>query len=350
MKIRFDKPENKLADEDKGLKVSYGGSKRIMASWRWYLILLIICSPLIFFVVNFAEFLFTVKGSGYVMLPQVEIRSNESGYVKTVLVKPMQDVNSGELLCILDMPELTKKERLIDSELEYLQQNPFEERTNAMLSARDASIDFAGKQEKYMKKRLNDFVELFNQGAATGAEVKTARFQYEAAVNHLATIKNTFTENKRSLQRSGAVIASQEGDRVRQLALSKRELKLKSEGLWVYSPLQGKVLDVLIGTGEYISRGDLLMTVAKHEAGYVSAYLDPKYIKYAEVGKVAQVVFPDGESAQVKVISVPGLTKRIPLDAATAFGERNREIFIRLEFVDTVKQHLMHGMPVEVIF
>jgi multidrug resistance efflux pump len=339
MKIRFDKPEQKQPDLDRGLKVPYGSSKRALASWRWYLILLIICSPIIFFLIKFGSHLLIVRGAGYVEVPQIEIRSNENGYVKKLWVKSMQEVKPGVLLCTLEQPDLDKKEKLLNSELDYLIINPAQKGINDSAFAEQVSIDFAYNQKEYMKKRLDDFIQLFNQGAATDAEVKTARFQYEAALAHINSVLMTRSDVK-----------NLENGRIRQLTLEKNQLKLQSEAMLVYSPVEGKISDILVTEGEYVSRGDLIITVMKNERALVNAYLATGYIKYAEVGQLAKIVFANGEKVPARVVTVPSLTKPIPLDAITSFGSRDREIFIQLEFMESVKQKLMNGSPVEVVF
>jgi multidrug resistance efflux pump len=340
MKIRFDKPEQKQRDLDKGLKVSYGSSKRALASWRWYLVLLIICSPLIFLFFKVGSHLFIVRGAGYIEVPQIQIRASENGYVKKLWVKPMQEVNPGILLCTLEQPELDQKEKLLDSELDYLMNNPARKNDTNLAASKQISIVFAYKQKEYMKKRLNDFIQLFNQGAATDAEVKTARYQYEASLAHINSVLMT-----------GPDIENLEnGRRIRQLALEKSQLKLQSEAMLVHSPVEGKISDILVTEGEFVSRGDLVITVIKNEKAFVNAYLAPEYIKYAEVGQSATIVFANGERVSARVAAVPSLTKPIPLDAVTSFGSRDREIYIQLEFLGDVNQHLMNGAPVEVVF
>lgn len=340
MKIRFDKPEQKQPDFDRGLKVSYGSSKRALASWRWYLILLIICSPLIFFLIKFGSYLWIVRGTGYVEVPQIEIRSNENGYVKKLWVKSMQDVKPGVLLFTIEQPELDKKEKILSSELDYLINNPAQKGINDSDSAKQVSIDFAYNQKEYMKKRLDNFIQLFNQGAATDAEVKTARLQYQAALEHI----NSFMMPIQDIE------STEKNSRIRQLILEKNQLKLQFDAMLTYSPVNGKISDVLVTEGEYISRGDLVITIMKNERAIVNAYLATEHINYAEVGQLARIVFANGEKVPARIVTVPNLTKPIPLDALTSFESRNHEIFIQLEFMEAVKQKLMNGSAVEVVF
>jgi len=340
MKIRFDKPEQKQPDLDRGLKVSYGSSKRALASWRWYLILLIICSPLIFFLIKFGSHFLIVRGAGYVEVPQIEIRSNENGYVKKLWVKSMQEVKPGALLFTIEQPDLDKKEKILSSELDYLSDNRAQKGINNSVSAKQVSIDFAYNQKEYMKKRLDNFIQLFNQGAATDAEVKTARSQYEAALEHINSI----------LIPTQDVEGVGKDSRIRQLILEKNQLMLQSEALSGYSSVDGKISDILVTEGEYVSRGDLVITIMKNERALVNAYLAPEYIEYAEIGQLAKIEFANGEKVAARVVTVPSLTKPIPLDAVTSFGSRNHEIYLQLEFMEAVKQKLMNGSPVEVVF
>jgi len=52
MKVRFVKPEASDPNRDRGVEVPYAPGKRHLARWRWYLILLVVSSPFLFFVAS----------------------------------------------------------------------------------------------------------------------------------------------------------------------------------------------------------------------------------------------------------------------------------------------------------
>lgn len=336
MKIRFDKFEQQQADVDKGVRISYGGSKRYLASWRWYFILVIICSPLIFFLIKFATYFFLVQGTSYIEVHHVDVRATENGYVKKISVKSMQQVNSATLLFAIEQPDLAEKEETLSSELSYLMNN----KGNHLIGTKQTSIDDIDDQKAYMKKRLDNFIQLFNQGAATDAEVKTARFQYQAVLEHMNTIARPTLD----------VESQEKNNRIRQLILEKNQLNRRLKLMSAYAPVEGKISDILVSEGEYVSRGDLVVTIMKNGKALINTYLGPEYIEYAEVGRMANVRFANGEKVLARVVTVPSLTKPIPLDAITSFGTRDRAIFLQLEFMEVVKQQLMNGAPVKVVF
>jgi len=87
MKIRFHSQPHE-PERDDGIKVSYAPAKRNVPKIRWYLILLVVSSPLIYFVTTVLMNNVLVKAQGFVSLKLVEVRSAHAGILSEVLVKP----------------------------------------------------------------------------------------------------------------------------------------------------------------------------------------------------------------------------------------------------------------------
>src|SRR5581483_10755380 len=92
MKVRFVKPEAGDPERDRGLQVPYAPAKRHLARWRWYLILLVVSSPLLFFVGDFLYSSVMIEAPGFIAQEQLTVRSAGQGYVDEVYVKPLDEV------------------------------------------------------------------------------------------------------------------------------------------------------------------------------------------------------------------------------------------------------------------
>ncbi len=351
MKIRFDRPEQRPAGLDQGVPVSYGRSRRRLAYWRWYLILLIICSSLLYFFIKIAYQAWAVQAKGFVMMPHVQVRATASGFIESLLVEPMQDIEKEELIVKLQQPSIEERKKQLQSELDFLQQqyDRYGEEDSAA-SAMQASIDFARKRKLYAWQRVEDYESLFAEGAATEAEVKTARFQYGAALASLAELQLLEEKQGGAARTVQASEIRQTEARIRQLQLEMENLDLQSRQLFITSPLPGRVVDILVSQGEFVAKGDLLLTINQQENATIVAFVAPEDIDYARVGQKAVIHFPDSEKAAAQVISVPGITKKYPVGSLATFESGSREILVKLEFSGRVDQHMIDGLLIKVAF
>lgn len=350
MKMKFDKQEQGVYSKSilEQTDRSRIGVKVKVTPMYWFALLLIVCSPLIFFIIKFSLHFLTVHAHGYVTLPQVEIRVNENGYIGDLSVKPGQLVKSGEFLCKLEQPELKKKESLLESELAYLQDNPVNKATGHKVSATPINLNLAGRQKNYMKKRLDEVVQLFDRGAASETEVTSARFQYEQALAHFVDSEASVLRAKDVTVMMRSVAGSKDALRIKELVLEKEALALQTKAASIYSPVLGSVSDVFATEGGYVSKGDLIFTVTKNEKTRINVYLSPEN-KYVKLGQVAKIVFADGERVSAKVVETSPIVEPSGVKTSILSSSKNHEIMIQLEFTQPVRQKLVDALPVDVL-
>lgn len=321
-----------------------------LQSWSWALLLLVFLSPLILFLFKFGEHMLTVRISGYIALPLVEIRASTDGYVSKVAVKSGQNLKEGEFLSQLEQPELKKQLSLLKSELDYLRNNPTAKGIKDAVTLSSSSLSFAEKQKNYLKKRLTEVTQLFSQGAATDAEVKFAQFQYEQAMAHLVDLQAAMARAKDTALIMKSDEESQEDLRIKQLIMDEKKLELQVKALSIFSPIAGSVSDVFAVEGSYVSRGDRLFAIIKNEKAYVNVYLPIEHIKYSQVGQEAMIAFADGERVSGKVVKA---ARGAIADNSLAYSSpepKTNEFMMQLEFTQAIHQKLIDGMPVEVFF
>ena len=105
MKVRFDSSKELRPDQDNGLKVLYGPSKRVAYRLRWYLILALVLSPLVYVFGRITLDLLRVEVPAQLQVPSTEIRALESGTIADVGVEVGERVEPGDLLLRLDNPD-----------------------------------------------------------------------------------------------------------------------------------------------------------------------------------------------------------------------------------------------------
>lgn len=101
MKIRFNQPESKNPNDDRGLRIQYSEAKRPGRPWRWYLILAISSLPLIYLVGLVTWEQITIEASGRIKVPNFTVRTATEGYIEQIFVKPLQTVPEGAQLARL---------------------------------------------------------------------------------------------------------------------------------------------------------------------------------------------------------------------------------------------------------
>lgn len=342
MKIRFDPPERRTPDNDRGVRIEYGATRRGGTPWRWYLILIVASVPLLYLMGAILREFFIVEADGRITMPQTVIRSSGDGYIQQIFVKPLETVAEGAELALLTNESLENRYNRVRGEIDFL-----EAEKDKMLQPADSApgsaqlLAFAEQQRDFYQRRLHQYETLFKQGAATPAEVATARSQYTATLERLAALGQSL---------GVASEVRQMRARISQLKLELNEIEDRRQQLLLTAPTAGMIAELLVQPGEYLERGRTLLEIVDFSKAHVTAYIPPKYLDYAVVGQTATVAFPNGESAEARIVSVPGIIQRSPPGDLAPLETPLPAILAQMEFVSEVKSRLVHGIPVRLRF
>jgi multidrug resistance efflux pump len=349
MKISF---SNKQKDPSvhHGVKIPYAPAKRKFAQWRWYLILLIVSSPLLYFLFQMGLSFVIITAQGYIALDTIGVNCTVSGIVDNIVVEPGQEVKSGTVIANLHDPDLSAQRRQVEAELISLNvdQQPHSSAKEQLLKSRiDLTRWVLNSNTDYFKT----MTFLFEQGAATQAELTTARERRDNAQADYDTAvyeKQYFEEEKRRQ----AVMANpmQNRDQMR-LNAQLKTIEERLARMPQISPSDGRILDILASPGEALSPGSPIATVGRSDKPYVVSYLNPKYAKYARQGHSAQVTLPDGTEMDARVREDAQLTQRLPAHLISPIGSRGNMLLVKLELSAPLPQiHWVDGLPVDVRF
>ncbi len=347
MKIRFNQPEKKSPDDDRGMHVQYGQAKRPGKPWRWYMILIIVSLPLLYLLGLIIREMIVIEASGRVNVPLVTVRSSGEGYIKQVLVEPLQIVTKGSKLALLDNIVLDNNYGRVRNELSLLDK----ERDQLLLQVDEAAsksiqlIDFAREQRNFHLNRLRQYESLFKQKAATQAEVATARSQYLSALENYASIESTQYLKQPMLPEVRQITA-----RINQLTLELDKTQDQQQQLMLVAPAGGLVTELFAQPGEYLDRGQPLLEIIFPEKAHINAFIPPKYQDYAVINQTATIKFPNGETATARITAVPGVTRKSSAEDLGPLEAPSSTILAKMELTDTVKTQLIHGMPVSIQF
>jgi multidrug resistance efflux pump len=350
MKVSFHKQERDPAVVQ-GLQVPYAPARRRAAQWRWYLILLIVSSPLLFFLFKMVKSFVIVDGQGFISLERVAVNSTSDGIVQTILVKTGQDVSRGEVLARLYDPHLANQKALLESELEALGHHPA-----PSAAAREQLVRRRlGLTRAILNTRsdnLRNVQALVEQGAATVAELRLAgerrnqaQMDYDQALFESQKLKED--------QRRPDLGLDNPGDGSGRLQIqAKLKALAQEQGLLVQvAPYNGRILDVFAIQGQALSPGAPILLLGRSDKPSVVAYLAPRYVKYAQIGRQATVTLADGQKLQARVRENANLTKRLPADLSSPIGSRDLMLLVNLELLAPLPDaQWVDGLPVSVRF
>jgi len=362
MKIRFVKPEAGDPERDRGVQVPYAPGKRHQARWRWYLILLVVSSPFLFFVLHFLWSTVVIQAPGFVAQEQLTVRSSAQGYVDEVYVKTFDAVRQGDPVARLSNDALATHADQLRAELKQLQGvaktavDPGGT-VAAPLDSTDFSneLELARQQKDRLAGRVQQIQQLMADGAATDAELNSARGQYDQASSKLEELYRTMAMTTRPTVRGGNnSMAVQVQTRMLAIQTELANLDSQLEAMVVRAPRPGRIVDLPVVKGDQLAIGSKVAMLAP-EGGemHVDAYIPPKNAIYAAPGLRATVVFPDGSRREAVVADVPQIAAEVPKAQSALLGEAEMGVLVRMQFADpreTGQRPLTDGLPVKVEF
>jgi multidrug resistance efflux pump len=350
MKVSFDNKKTQDPARVKGVRVPYAAAKRNVSQWRWYLILLVVASPLLYLLWKLLTPYVTVSAPGYISLEKVSINSTASGIVDQIHVQAGDLVVENQVVVTLYNPGLLERQQVLRAERETLGDTTGagQASSEAMLKK---TIDLSRNQVSYQEALLKDVQFLYSMGAATIAELNHAKAQRDKTLNDLILAEgNLALIRERRLQdqaRPDRDRAARQQTLTAEMDAIDRQLRRLSQRVHK----GGRVLDVLAGTGEAVSTGTPLLSLGQAEKPYAVVYLDPRHARYARKGNLATVRLPNGEKIRAVVRENAGLTRRIPADISSPISARDIMIILPLDLLGPLPLvENVDGLPISARF
>src|SRR2546421_7136678 len=185
-------------------------------------------------------------------------------------VKVGDALQTGQTLLVLDNFELTAAAARNAVE----RHAPAAAHLNAAAQAAMEEVRLRERSLQYHQDRRATIQTLVRDGAATVAELNTAESavtEAEAALQHArqALAVNTAGTDTADIERS--------------------VLESRRRSMTHHAPFSGRVLEVLVSPGQYVSAGEPLVVVARLDNPHVVAYTPPKFGTLLQVGTRATI-------------------------------------------------------------
>ncbi len=332
MKINFNKlPE--YSDEIGGLKVNYAPAKRPFAKWRFNAILLLFLLPFLSYIIYFIYHYIVISEPGFVLLKDLNVKSPSDGIVK--MIKPIgADISVGEVIVVLENDELKEKYKSYSKKLEFNHKNIMETIKNNRDMLEIAHDFYTSRNEEYMRLQILRDEKLVTEHIISNALVK------------LESAKLAYTNAKSVLENSKMALKETLQDR-----LDVDELKQKLKSLTIISTVNGTVAIDIAKEGELVQKYDELFVIDLHSKPEMSVFLDPKYAKYAKIGKKVTVVFPNNIKIKATVSEIQIRAVKTPAAISSVFKKSSHSIVLSLKLEkEFPKRFMINYLPITVTF
>ncbi|MFK7733844.1 MAG: HlyD family secretion protein [Pseudomonadales bacterium] len=342
MKVSFSSPRKIEPDAEQGYKLPYAPSKRVESKLSWYLVLAIVCSPLMYVLFTAASSLLLVNEPGHISIGKFEVNSETPGRVVELAVEVGEDVRKGDVIARLSDHSLSSDISRVNNELSFIRERQNLGPNDEDLDALREHIRLARANYQFYTQQYKAMQTLFARRSATRADLNAARVTVQRA-------KLGLLEYETELEKLLGV-----PEKNRRLTLLESELEAlqkRGRNLVQRAPIDGRVLDVFVRDSEIVRQGDSIALIGEPEKASVIAYLDPKYSRYAKIGQRARVELPGGETVDAHISALPEITHRLPSEFARPLGLRSMKILAHLDFDEPVDQKSqVEGLPVNVRF
>ncbi|WP_018949988.1 HlyD family secretion protein [Thioalkalivibrio sp. ALMg11] len=328
MKIRFDSSDRRQAGQDGGLKVRYGPARRAAFRLRWYLILLLVASPVLYFLYSLISDQLSTEVPAMIWYPQHQLLARVPGFVDSVEVDRWERVSRGDTVVVQRSPELESKLRQIEIDLVQLR-----ERVAHTHRERQADLNH---RIGLLKDNLGDvrghearLMRLIDRRSASQGEMLPVRTERARIEERLAELEGELQR----LPQADSVETWPDTLQVRydQLQSERSELQQERALLVKEADLDGVITELLAEPGQFVTVGTPLLRYSGTRLRIV-AYIEPRHLERRIVpGREVALILPDRTHRAAVVWDTVGAADRLPAELRTGIGDGQSAVPVIVE-------------------
>ncbi len=345
MKVNFYLDKKSNPKSENGMKVVYGKTKRGGYRLRWYLILAIVISPLLFMAYYLFRTQVLISAPAIITSNPLTITATQSAIVETVPVEVGAEIQLDQPLVSLRDNALNKEIKFIEEELLKLSEHQVDHTDDiyrAAITKTETSLKKVKQvQQRYDKYRKQgqvsevDYVSVINISNALNNQLSNQK------IAHLEAVRNA-----KQLELAGPV-AQEHRALMRELVVKQTQ----QQNLTFGAPFKGRVLDTHVREGERISANAPLLTIARNETPEITAFLHPKHLEYSQLNTQASVVFPDGQKFAATISRPVEVVRKLPQELQNPLEGQPAYLKVSLSFDEPLERsRWVEGVEVEVRF
>ena len=340
MKINFSKENKVVKNEYRG--GSYGLAKRHIAKWQWYLIVIIIISPLLYISYMIVSSQMDKTFSGFVYYRHIGISSPADIFIKKMNVELGAEVKKGDILFELESNEITVRSNALRKKLKYLK----EQKKNIVTSHSAALQEMKVSIDKYLRdvSGFKDFQsKLLERGLSTIYNVQNSLLsQFGVLTTKLNMYYNSFYYDVAITDIECNII-----DLLEELAIESFKISMFS----VKAPIDGEIIKVNYHQHQYVSKDKEILLIADPNRVQIRAFMPPSLIddgillhRKVEVIFKMDVFLGRSERFEGVIISSVAFTKK---DPGILISREDTAVLI-IKMIDKLpEKYSVYGFPVK---
>ncbi len=327
-------------------KIEYAPSKRHLAKWQWYLLILIIISPFLFFLSKVLMDEFIANATGYISYDQITVRAPENGYVNKVLVGEGGAVKKDECIICLKSPLITKELNNLKVEREKL---------NKLISSTvNPEIEYFNSMKQTLSKHLLTTQKYVETMSGLREKKLSTIMDLQKARTDLKNIELEIEDINRAIARSDLYhrfkLEEQYGGFIRDIDEKIIRLETILNSLKILSPCNGFVAKIFTHQNEYVLKGKALMEITTKNNLRVIAYLNDKFVSGdLRKGMKVKVKLPGNFSLKGEIAQIPSFAEHQEKYANLIKSEKNKVLLIITLLDKLPEKYQIYGLPVKVV-
>lgn len=238
---------------------------------------------------------FSLRATGTIEIQEVDVSSKARGYISELLVEESDHVKEGELLAVIDRPELSARLDGDKASLEKAKALLEDIRKGARteeIAEIDANIQAALSRYAQANRDYERYSRLYEDKVVSAKQMEEFHLLRNVALEDLKALRE-----RRKVLVQGARddrIRAQE-EEIKKLEANIRITETEMADTRIQSPLSGIVLLKNFEKGELASAGSIILTLGDYTDCWISIYIPSTMLGF---------VFP-GQEVSVKVDSWP---------------------------------------------
>ena len=291
-----------------------------------------------------------ITATGTIEVTKTDITSKVGGYLIELKVREGDAVNKGNLVAMIDRPDLKaqlwRDEAALSKARAQLRDLEQGARSQELQEAA-ANLAAAKSQAVKAQSDFNRYSTLFREGAISTQQLDASRSAHEVAANALTAAQSryslllsgnrpeTIVAQRLEVERSEAVLAAS---------------RTQVADLEVNSPLAGRVLSKNYERGEYVNAGAAIATIGDMNDCWVKIYVSTEQLGKIRLGQAASVkidAYPD-KTFRGEIKEISQNAEYTPRQSITQRERANMVFAVKVK-LDNPAETMKPGLPVDVV-
>ena len=231
----------------------------------------------------------------------VDLSSKITGRVKEIKVQKGDTVKKGDILVILDTPDIEAKSAQADAAIELAQSKELEVNNGARSEQRTMALNALNRAKSDLalaEKTYNRVKNLNNEGVVSNQKADEAFTMYQKAKQDVLIAQNNYNMIESGSRYEDKLMASAN---VKKAKSTKNEVQSYLKENVIKSPIDGQITDLSVEEGELVGAGYTIITIVDLNDNWVVFNLREDMLPKIKMGTEFFVKVPAIGKKPIKV-------------------------------------------------